>query len=296
MDMSDMKKSDYNLMLFSIRVRDAYPKMSYAERQIANYIEQNGAECMLDSANAIAQKTGTSGASVIRFCKTCGYSGLSELKMEVKRETDVNRWRYQNIPVKSSDSMADISRKVMSYHNMVINAMLSDWNKEAYSMAADAMMKASRILIIGEGGSQSTAISLSHAGLLIKLPIQLITDPFLGSLTLSELRQGDVLIGITYTGRAQTTIELFRQARTRGVTTIGIVGVTESPIMEYTDIPLSCGLLEWKTLTNIMSVRVAELAVVEILYSVVVALMGDASEKNAGDGLSVAEEIHRAKG
>jgi DNA-binding MurR/RpiR family transcriptional regulator len=295
---SDAKKAKArgsSLLLFDMKLREAYPSMSIAERRVAEYVREHGKETVQATAKEIAERTGTSAATVVRFCRACGFSGLPELKVSLRREHEIAEGGYHAALVRDNDSMDAISRKVMGYHSMVINAMMSGLDEEAYRLAADAILGAKRILVVGEGGSQCTASCLTHSLLMLGLPCQTVLDPVFEALTIRNMSAGDVLVGITFTGRLQATIESFRMARERGVTTVGVIGMQNSPICPLTDVVLNSNLVERGQPPAFMSVRIAELSVVEVLFSLLSARLGETATKNIVDGLSVAEESRRIK-
>jgi len=283
------------LLRYILRIKEAYPNLGSAERRVADCVLRSGEEILSASAKEIANQSGASPATVIRFCRSCGFSGLAEFKYTIRREIALSNRPFGELPVQPEDSVTMIRQKVMSYHDSVIRFMLTGWNEDAYLLAAEAILSANRILVTGEGGSQSTASCFTHMGLLLDLPLQLSSDPIFEALTIQNMKPGDVLVGITYTGRLRDTVESFRLARLRGIITVGLTGVAESPLLEYTDIPLTINLFESEDPVSIIGVRIAEMTVVELLYSVLCAKLGSHAEESVMAHLGGPEEIRRVQ-
>lgn len=144
------------------------------------------------TARDIADACGVSTATVIRFYKSCRFSGLSELKMSLRREyvvPDDGTTSTKYLDVMKNDSISIIRQKVLGYHNLITNNMLSDWNFDAYSLALDALIQAKRILIIGKSGCRCSAICPFHILTNLGLPCETYIDLFLRSCGLAHRRR-----------------------------------------------------------------------------------------------------------
>jgi hypothetical protein len=65
---------------FVERIAKAYPGLRPAERKVADVLLENPLEFARTSTAIIGDKAGASAPSIIRFCRTMGYSGLTQLK------------------------------------------------------------------------------------------------------------------------------------------------------------------------------------------------------------------------
>ena len=61
-------------------INNLYNNMQRAERAVAEYVLQNPDEVILMSMKALANKVEVSDNSVLRFCRTCGFSGYLDFK------------------------------------------------------------------------------------------------------------------------------------------------------------------------------------------------------------------------
>ncbi|MBN2253686.1 MAG: MurR/RpiR family transcriptional regulator, partial [Kosmotogaceae bacterium] len=62
------------------RVREVYPSLSKSQRLIADSILENWENTAFVSPRELGERLGVSETTVIRFAKTLGYSGFSELR------------------------------------------------------------------------------------------------------------------------------------------------------------------------------------------------------------------------
>ena len=105
----------------------------------------------------------------------------------------------------------------------------------------------------------------------MQLPLENYNDPVFEIMKVSTLVPGDVVVGISYTGRLKNTIDSLNVAKERGATTIGLIGSPDSPILEYVDIVIQTTSVEKRYYESALGRRVSELAVVEVLYSLLAA-------------------------
>lgn len=280
-------------LIFLTRIQKVYPELSNAEKRIADYMLQNTKEVLDLSAESLGAQTKTSAATIIRFCKACGFSGLTDLKLTLKQEYNIVNNLTHESRIEATDPVSTIKRKVMGYHSLVINSMLSEWNESAYTMAAEAIIQAKRILIIGEGGSHSTASCLLYVLSQLGLSCDMSMDSVFEVLKISNMGPEDLVIGVTYTGRLRNTVESFRYAKERGIPTIGLVGNMNSPVLDYVDILLNTNMAQTEFYSSMLSVRVSETAVVEVIYAMVAAQLGHQSDCDI-PLLNAVEEVRRA--
>lgn len=233
------------------------------------------------SAMELARLTNTSLASVVRFCQGCGFSGFADLKSCMERET-LTAHQLVNPNINQTDSASIVKQKTLSIHQAIINGLNALWDGREFEAAAQAMIHASRIVVIGEGGSRSTALTMFYIFTQMHLPLENYGDPVFEIMKVSTVTPKDVVIGISYTGRLKNTIDSLRVAKERGATTIGLIGAPDSPILEYVDIVLHTTSVRKQYYQGALSRRVSELAVVEVLYSLLAARI-DAAVEEAGD-------------
>lgn len=276
-------------LLFRKKIHNHYGALSGKERHLADYVMENPEKIMNSVVSDIAREAGVSSATVVRFCRSCGYSGLSDLKLQLKREYEREHQLVNVREVQKGDPLPVIKQKVLSYHMNVVHAVLSGWNEEAYNYAADELLAAKNILIISSGGSKAAAVSLTDILCQLGLPCDFLGDSSFDMMRIQRMEPGDVVVGIQYTGRFLSTTECIRFARSRGVTTISITGFLDSPVMEYTDIVLNSNLAE-EDGNSSLAARIAETVVVEILYSVLISRAGKKME-NFGQPSEVLEHL-----
>ncbi len=257
-------------LIFSSRIREIYSSLTRKERTIADYMLDHPEQIPNATAGEIGAATASSAATVVRFCRSCGFNGLPELKLALSRADREPELRPEH-GAHPRDKAGLIRRRVLDYHNTVINAMLFDWDPDAYDAAADAILKARRVLLLGEGGSRSSCLNLFYTLLSMGIPCEVYMDSVYEIMKVNSLGEGDLVIAITYTGRIRTTVESLQLAKSRGVRTVCLIGVPDSPAMEYVDIALNTTGTCRNYQDSEISVRISESIVIEILSALLAA-------------------------
>ena len=257
------------LLLIS-RISETKMRLPKKEQIIAEYVVAHLDEISSLSAKELAAITGTSLSSVVRFCQDCGFDGFADLKGHLERET-LTTYQLENPHINQTDSAAIVKQKTLSIHQAIINGLNSIWDGSEFEAAVQAILNAKRIIVIGEGGSRSTALTMFYIFTQMQLPLENYNDPVFEIMKVSTLVPGDVVVGISYTGRLKNTIDSLNVAKERGATTIGLIGSPDSPILEYVDIVIQTTSVEKRYYESALGRRVSELAVVEVLYSLLAA-------------------------
>jgi DNA-binding MurR/RpiR family transcriptional regulator len=81
-----------------------------------------------------------------------------------------------------------------------------------------------------------------------------------------QLKKGDVMVAISYSGRSRTVIETAKQARDLGAVVIALTNYPISPLTKKSDIVLQTAAFTRYYTGEIISKRVTELLIIESLY------------------------------
>lgn len=270
-----MDSNQSDLLLFS-KIQAVESSLSNKERKIARYILDNPQALKNCTALQLAKESGTSSATVVRFCRSCGFSGLSELKLYFTREILTEKSQQESI--EKTDSVSIVKQKIKTYHEAVLRNVVAASDDKSYEAAANALIQAKKVLVSGVGGSQMAASAIMDSFLSLHISCEYYSDPVTASYKANLLSREDVLFVIMYTGSYRTLVEDMKAAHSNGVTVILLCGIPGSPAEKYADIVLMSGVVPTDHKSTAISVRVAELIIIEVLF----ALM---EQKNGERGL-----------
>ena len=254
-----------------VKIRFLLPSLPRAEKEFAQALLEQPKEVVKRTLAAAAAETGSSEASVIRFCKRMGFDGYSDLKRAIENA----REEQENVPetISREDDMDTIIRKVFQSNVQTLQNTRVLANR-GIEDAVRLLLQARSIHFFGVGDAwaacQFSYIKFSKLG----IPCSLQSDVMLQYVTARNMKPGDVAGAVSYEGRSENIINVLKIARENGASTIGITRRNKSPMLKYIDIPLFISVSDlsmgWEKATR----RVADQFILDILYEGFVAKSG----------------------
>ena len=127
-----------------VRIKFQLPSLPRAEKIVAEELLENP-EAIIDMTLAgMARETGSSEASIIRFCRRMGFNGYTELKHAFMKAVGEGG-EVQSEKIENQDDMRTILKKVFQSNIQTLNDTLS-LATDNYDKALDALLKESRFI------------------------------------------------------------------------------------------------------------------------------------------------------
>ena len=248
-----------------VKIRSLHASLPRAERRVADYILQNAEDAPRSSVQEFARRAGVSVASVSRFVRRMGFPDFKDFKLELARETGATaRYIFEQITPRDTDE--EIARKVFLGSIRSIEDTLKILPLADLAAAARAMAASRRLMLFGMGGSgdvaRDAALRLSY----LDFQAEGYIDGSQILLQAMRVRAGDVVIGVSHSGRSSITVEGLRIARDRGGVTIGISNYLRSPLREASRYFFCTSFPETRVKVAALSSRTAQLCVLDALY------------------------------
>ncbi len=255
------------------KIRSLYDTLGRGERKIADWLLANPSELISLSISEVASVCGCGDATVIRFAKRLGLSGYQELKINVAREMGGNL--TGNLAFSSEDSVMEVYNKHIADIKITLDDTRAYLNPTAMEQSAEALRKARSISIIGLGNSAPIAQDAAHKFLRAGLPASAYSDNHMQMIVTSHLGPEDVVMAISHSGSSVDIVSALEQAKRSGATTICITNHGKSPVDKHSDYLLHTNAQETKYSILAMTSRLAQLAIIDTLYSYIVIRGGD---------------------
>lgn len=212
----------------------------------------------------MAHETGSSDASIVRFCKRMGYSGYTEFKQAfLSAANEESSERPEKI--EAQDDMVTILKKVFHSNMQTLTDTLSLVTPN-YEKALNAMANAKSIHFFGVGDAyavcQLTDTKISRMG----INCSAYSDVMMQLMTAANLKPVDVAFAVSYEGRSRNVVQAMRIAKEQGATTICITKMNKSPLLKVTDIPLFISTSDLTCGRDKVARRVADQAILDALF------------------------------
>lgn len=250
-------------------IMNQIPSFHASEVAIAEAILGGPEDVSRMNITQIANRSGTSVASVVRFCKTLGFKGYPEFRMaligQVSRQTaqDINRQLDGGITVE--DSPEEIIRKISYSDSLAIKTTAERLDVATFVKTVDAWEKAKTIGIIGFASSGYVAMDLQLK--LNRLGKRTIawSDLHTALTSIAILEKGDVLVAISHSGTTLDIIDVITEFKNKGITIVLITNALRSPATALADLILFTSARETTLRSGATASRIAQLTVVDCL-------------------------------
>lgn len=253
----------YNEAEIIYKIQQKYSSMSEGERKIADYLFSARPLSSLPNINELADLAQTSVSTIVRFCKTLGFTGYSEFKYNYQK--GIPAPLGGNIELSSSDSISAIKEKVGNFTQQAIWQAISTINNSELENAITAISYARQIMVCGEGSASGIAALAANAFMCLGIPSFYIPEPLTQLRTASFYEKNDVIIGITNDGYIKDVVDTLMLARSKHATTICITGKSDSLVTKYSDIILYTTLIDNQSPLDLPITSVCQLIILHLI-------------------------------
>jgi RpiR family transcriptional regulator, carbohydrate utilization regulator len=250
-----------------IRIRSHYPSLTAAEQRVADFILTHPEEVLRTPISNLASRCDVSDATVFRFSQSLGYAGFPQLKAALAVDL-LTPGAADAATIVPGDTVSDIVRKIMTLANQGIFDTFAVLREETLQKAVAALCAARAVEVYGLGGTSGPLAEIvAYRFLNLGLRASGIRSHDLLIKRASMMEPGDVVMGISHSGVAVPVVEALRLAREQGATTVCLTNYARSPITAVSDIVLQTAARESPRLSEAVTARIMQLAVLDALYS-----------------------------
>ncbi len=219
-------------------------------------------------------------ATFVRFCRTLGFKGFSDFKLELSIELATKDGKDNTVldsDITDSDNSLNIAHKLKSAINNVMDETINLLDFEQLEETVKAIQQANRVFLFGVGTSGITAEDAKNKLMRIGVQVDATGNNHFMYMQASLLTKKDVAIGLSHSGYSQETTHTMKIAKENGAKTIAITHSLRSPITEYADLVLVNGNKQGKLQGDSIGTKIAQLFVLDLIY----ALLVQASQESA---------------
>ncbi len=255
-----------NMKDILVKIRFLIPSLPRAEKAIAEALAEHPEAITYMTLSEISKESGSSEASVIRFCKRMGFGGYSALQQAIAEAMEgADETHAEELQVSHEDSMYEIIQKVYQSNVQTLTDTMVLVSEQC-ERALEALLAAKSIHFFGAGDAYAVCQLAYMKFKRLGIPCSAEGDIMLQMITASNMSQGDVAIAISYDGRSKNVVEALRIAKQMGATTISITKKNKTPLLRYTDIKLFIAVNDLSFDREKVTRRVADQFIIDALY------------------------------
>lgn len=237
-----------------------------SERKIAQFILENPQSILNSTVNDIGAQAKTSGAAVIRLCKSLGLNGFQDLKVRIAGDL-VKPAEQGYRDIEPGESYFSIVQKTTSNSIQSIRDSAEIINYEELERAVQTLLSAQNVHFFGIGASNIIAKDAQQKFLRIQKNATAFTDTHLVATLIANAKKEDVVFAISHSGETAEVIKVISLAKERGVKTISLTKYGQSSVASLADIKLFTSYSgEAAFRSAATSSRLAQLYMMDILF------------------------------
>ena len=254
------------------------------------------------SITELAERAGTSAASVTRFCRIIGYAGFPELRVAIAEDvgrggakeawfSDIGRSFGPN------DPPDQIRNTLFNTHVVSLQTTAGLLDMPTALRVAHKIVKSRHLDVYGVGGSALTALETEARLYRIGISVHAWSEIHDGLTSAAILDDRCVAIAISNTGRTEESIQMLTVAKASGAYTVAITANADSPLARIADDVLIAASPHGYLQPADLSARHCQLFVVDLLYLLVAQLDFDRTTRLlAASGAAVAPRRRPVRG
>lgn len=254
--------------------------LSVAEQRACDAVLSMAADPLALTIAGVSRHADVSEATVTRLCRHLAFDSFQALKLALVAEA-ARRSSEPEPDAMAEDGMPGraLARTAAAYQ-AVIRETARQVSPETIGAIGRLLRSASRISVLGIGGSAAVAVDLCHKLGKLGLAAAPQGDGDMMTIAAAAAKPGHVLIGISHTGRTESVVTALSLGRDRGAAVIAVTHDARSPIASVADILVVTASRAADLPTDELSGRIAQLLIFDAVYTVLA--LEDLAEGRSG--------------
>ena len=267
------------------RIKASLPSLAPAEQRV-------GKLCLADPrafaklpVTELADRAHVSKPTVVRFCRSVGYDGLSDFKLKLAGTVNEGvPFIHRSVDV--DDKTSDVMVKVIDNTVAAFLKYRNDASSLAIEKAVLALVEAyntgRQIQFFGVGNSGIVAQDAQHKFFRLGINSIAYSDGHMQVMSASIMQPGDCVVVISNSGRTRDLMDACDIARKNGATTI-VITASGSPLASAGHIHLSADHPEGFDKYSPMVSRLLHLMIIDILATCLALRIGGGKTEEQSD-------------
>ncbi|MDP3165372.1 MAG: SIS domain-containing protein [Hydrogenophaga sp.] len=249
------------------RIKASLPSLAPAEQRVGKLVLLDPRTFASLPVTALAERAHVSKPTVVRFCRSMGYDGLSDFKLKLAGTVSEGvPFIHRSVDV--DDKTSDVLVKVIDNTVAAFLKYRNDASSHAIEKAVDALVATykhkGRIEFYGAGNSGIVAQDAQHKFFRLGINAIAYSDGHMQVMSASLLGPGDCVVIVSNSGRTRDLMDAADIARKHGATVITIT-TSGTPLAQAGHIHLSADHPEGYDRYSPMTSRLMHLMVIDVV-------------------------------
>src|SRR6476661_3270242 len=255
----------------SSRIRTALPQLPQGMSKVGTLLLEDPSLPLRLSITELAERAGTSPATVTRFCRAIDYTGYPALRVgaaaEQGRLSADETWEADiGRAFHPGDTATEMMRTLVNAHTVALTSTSERLDPALVGRVADAVAQSTHVDIYGIGGSAVMAAELQARLYRIGINAHAWSEVHAGLASAALLGDASVAVAFSNTGRTEETIEMLELAKSSGAYSVAVTNDPNSPLAQVADAHLTSYAPGEYLQPDDLSAKHAQLFVIDLLY------------------------------
>jgi RpiR family carbohydrate utilization transcriptional regulator len=258
------------------RIKSTLSSLAPAEQRVGKLLLSDPRTFSTLPVTELADRAGVSKPTVVRFCRSMGYEGLSDFKLKLAGSLSEGvPFIHRNVG--AQDNSNDVLVKVIDNTVTAFLKYRNDASSAQIDKAAEAIAlthkKGKRLEFFGVGNSGIVAQDAQHKFFRLGFHTISHSDGHMQIMSASLLGPGDCLVVFSNSGRTRDLLDSCEIAKKNGATTV-VITASGSPLAHAGKIHLAADHPESYEKFSPMVSRLLHLMIVDVLATTVALRIG----------------------
>jgi len=254
-----------------IKTRSMMDSLNNSEKKVAIYFLNNIENIFSIPIARLAQESGVSQVTWIRFCKAIGFDGLKDLKkslfMELNASTTESIENQGFSDIRKDSTLEQMCNTIRNAAIQAVEDTMKLIDPESFEKVVALLSKAKCIRLFGVGASAQVADDLYKKLMRINKNSIFCYDMHTQLAYIANACPEDVTVIFSYSGTTKEMLEILSLAQESKCPTIAITRFTKSPLVNGADYSIYLSAPEIDHRSGATSSRIAQLTIVDLLFT-----------------------------
>ena len=252
-----------------IRIQQYAPGASEAEKGVIDFIKRSPESAAGMNIHELASCSFSSASTIVRLCRKLGFEGYRDLQsslvyeLAIRKQTSIENEQRIDKSGELSEIISSITYRNMSSLEDTLKLLEGDSVKRA----VDIIERCDTVYLFGLGASQIVAQDAWLKFLRVDKPCACTNDIHSQMLFARNAGRNDAAIIISYSGVTEEILACAEELKANNVPIIAITRFESSPLAQMATCCLYVVAREEIFRSGAMSSRIAQLNIIDILYT-----------------------------
>jgi DNA-binding MurR/RpiR family transcriptional regulator len=252
---------------FLALLRSSVDGLTPALGRIGRHILARPGEVVHQTITELAEASGASEASIMRFCRTMGFEGFPRMRMAIA--TDPSQRAEAAAGDRTGGGPRDVVERMAAHATAALAETAHLLDAASLDDAAGRIGAARRVEIYAVGNSavvaQHMAIKLLRLGIAVAAP----ADPHVAVMGASLLGPDDVAVGISSSGSTLDVLRALEAAGRGGAAIVGVTNQTRCPLARIAGTMLVASAPESPLTGGALASKIGQMLIVDALVALI---------------------------